>query len=249
MTPLHATTANDLIGELNNLREQGNFIRKGELAWTQISKKIQKLMTVDAAQGWHVQGILYAATGDVAQMEYSFANASRLDSGINIKRNLFASYASLGLATKGLELYLVIGAPEFGVFTQIILSALSVGAFQAVNKNLKSAQKMGIDMDGLPVQLISESASVLARAGISDQMVARHIDAVGAVLTAHNSLVPKEPVLLSNDIENVNSCVTLVFRVHGDAKTIFSYNVELAKMEEEMNVEKSHAFDVVFAAA
>jgi len=249
MIPLHATTANDLIGELNKLREQGNFIPKDGLAWTQIYKKIQKLMTVDAAQGWHVQGILYAAAGDVAQMEYSFANASRLDSAINIKRNLFASYASLGLASKGCDLYSVIGVPEFGFFTQLILSALSVGAFQAVNENLKSAQKMGIDMNGLPVQLISESASVLARAGISDEMVARHIDAVGAVLTAHKTLVPKEPVILSNDIENVNSGVTLVFRVYGDAKTIFSYNVELAQMEEEMKVEKSQAFDVVFAAA
>ena len=248
MTPLPATSANDLIGELNELRSEGYFLQKNSFRWMQIKAKLQKLLDANPASGWHVSGIFHAATGDVAEMERAFQNAIHLDSGVNIKRNFFSSYVSLGFASKALEIYRMIASPELGVFSHTFQGAMTMGAFQVATENVEKAKMMGIDLSALPVKIVAESSALLKRLGISDDEVAQHIDAAGAVMRANNQFAMRVPHLIVNDIDGVSSGVTLVMLMDADAKRIFSYNIELAEMEMEMSVQKNAAFDVVFSA-
>lgn len=104
-------------------------------------------------------------------------------------------------------------------------------------------------MTSFPVEMAEECASILRRAGLSDKDVARHIDAAGSVLREMRLCEVQQQQIIASNVENVMTGVTMVLYVKCDPAEIFSYNMALARKEEELNVVKHPAFDVVFAAA
>jgi hypothetical protein len=108
---------------------------------------------------------------------------------------------------------------------------------------------MELDMTNFPVEIAEKSASILRRVGISDEQVARHIDAAGSVLRDMRVFEAREPQIIASDVDNVMTGVTMVLYVKCDPAEVFSYNLALAQKEDELKVVKHPAFDVVFAAA
>jgi len=91
-------------------------------------------------------------------------------------------------------------------------------------------------------------AKILRGFNISDEDVAKHLDAAGVVLRDKKMLNIREPEILATDIEGEMIGVTMIIPIECDPSEVFSYNVALAKKEEEAGVRKHPAFDVVFAA-
>lgn len=104
-------------------------------------------------------------------------------------------------------------------------------------------------MINLHVEMAEQSESILRRAGLSDLDIARHLDAAGSVLREMRVFEVQPPKIIATNVENVMTGVTMVLYIKCDPAEIFSYNVALAQKEEELNVVKHPAFDVVFAAA
>ena len=241
------TLAADIVSELNVLQALGKHLDKQSFPWTKLKRAAEKLIHADAAEGWAALGLVHSIAGDIAEVDRCFGNSLKLRPDVNIRANMLASYAKLGFCTISVNMYSEIGSPEHGVFSHVFSFGMYRGAFQSAVHNIALARKMELDMADFAVEIAEKSAIILQRAGLSDESVARHLDAAGAVLREKCMFEVRQPEIIATDVENVLSGVTMVLYLKCDPEEIFSYNVALAQKEEELNVVKHPAFDVVFA--
>lgn len=108
---------------------------------------------------------------------------------------------------------------------------------------------MNLELAQLPDTVAEDAASILAQAGVTDVQVARHLEAVGAVLRRHKIAVDGAPRVSRTTVDGIASAVTYIFAVKCSPEEAFKLNVELAMEEEEMGIEKNQAFDALFLPA
>ena len=241
------TNANEIIKRLNIIQEQGNYLDKKSLPWRSLKRDAEKLIKIDPVSGWVVLGMINSAAGDINETERCFAISNKLNPNITLLGNQFVSYLSLGEFTRAFEIFSVVGNPEAGIFPLTCEQGLQCGFFQTLCGFLDVAEKMNINLETVPTDFIKNSARILGRFNIDDISVARHLDAVGAVFRKRNKINFYPPQVIMTDMNDVMTGVTMIFRVECEPSEIFEYNLDLAEQEEEMNIQKHPAFDVVFA--
>lgn len=249
MNPVPATISIEIGNRLNELRVDGLFIMPDNMEWRRLKRECEALLRVDAVEGWSNLGKLYVLSGDVAEMEHCFANAIRLSGSLAAKFNLMASYFNLGLHAKAAAIYEEIGDPSNGLFENTLDLGLYLGCFQSAKENIFRAKEMQLDLQRLPINIALRASDILSRAEMTDKQVTDHIDAAGKVLRDHRFFQTKRSDILAIDVEDVMQAITMVIYIKCTPENIFYFNVELAKAENDLAIEKNSAFEIVFAAA
>src|SRR5471032_1502784 len=183
MTMTAPTTLSDnLLDLLNTMRQSGRYQRRDSIEWCSIKRECEQLLRSSPVDGWSALAMLHAASGDVTQMERCFQNASLLDAHPIILANRMAAYEHLGLFSEARAIFLKIGIPGGRYFAFALHAGLDIGSFHSVVEFAAEAKKLGLPMNPDDLAAASEAASILARAGVTDDDVARHLDAAGIVL-------------------------------------------------------------------
>ena len=242
------TIENEIVNGLNLLQESGRFVSKDSLQWRKLERATRDLIKADAAKGWTVMGMVHASVGDINEAVDCFNKASNLWMDDTSIFNILGTYEKLGLYTTALKLYSEFGGPERGVFQEVFAFGMSKSAFQLTSRFIDAAKRVKIEMNESSIRSAEKSAKILRGFNISDEDVAKHLDAAGVVLRDKKMLNIREPEILATDIEGEMIGVTMIIPIECDPSEVFSYNVALAKKEEEAGVRKHPAFDVVFAA-
>ena len=243
------TKTNELIDSLNLLRGSGFYADPNTLAWRKIKRDCERLLDVDPAAGWSVMGMLYATVGNVEETNACFGKALKLANELAFKLNWCSSLSALGYFVQALELLPEVLRPQDGEFNSGIMTGMEIGAFKMMGDQLKVAHEMGVDISALPVGVINEAAAIMDGAGITDQDVANHLEAAGAVLRAHKAFDVLAGDVLTSQIAGGLTGITMVLRVVGTPSEVFQLNKALARKERELQIRKSPAFDVLIASA
>jgi tetratricopeptide (TPR) repeat protein len=249
MSPQPQTKTNELIDSLNLLRGTGFYADANSLGWRKIKRDCERLLDVDAAAGWSVMGMLYATVGDVEETNACFARATKLTNDLAFKLNWCSSLSALGQFVQALDLLPEIIRPQGGEFQAGIMTGMEIGAFKMMGDQLNVAREMGVDMSGLPVGVIQEAAAIMDGAGITDQDIANHLEAAGAVLRANKAFDVLAGDVLTSQIAGGLTGITMVLRVVGTPLEVFQLNKALARKERELEIRKSPAFDILIASA
>jgi len=248
MTMTAPTTLSDnLLDRLNTIRQSGRYQRRDSIEWCSIKRECEQLLRSSPADGWSALAMLHAASGDVTQMERCFQNASLLDTHPAILANRMAAYEHLGLYSEARALFLKIGSPSGGHFAFALHAGLDIGSFHSVVEFAAEAKKLGLPMNQDDLAAASEAAAILARAGVTDDDVARHLDAAGIVLRRAGMFSAKSADLYATNIPDIFSGVAMALNVHCDEDELAGLNAALAREEQARHVNRNSVFDVVFA--
>src|SRR5476649_1283102 len=164
-----------------------------------------------------------------------------------ILANRMAAYEHLGLYSEARALFLKIGSPSGGHFAFALHAGLDIGSFHSVVEFAAEAKKLGLPMNQDDLAAASEAAAILARAGVTDDDVARHLDAAGIVLRRAGMFSAKSADLYATNIPDIFSGVAMALNVHCDEDELAGLNAALAREEQARHVNRNSVFDVVFA--
>ncbi|MBY0243250.1 MAG: hypothetical protein K2X55_28485 [Burkholderiaceae bacterium] len=248
MQALQQIASDGVVEKLNLLRSEGKFLAKTDFLWKQLQRDGQKLIHADPAIGWAIMGMIHTMTGDVDEVDACFSKSLRIAEHFDSRLNWLTAMSTLGFHTRAHGMYMEIGAPTGGGFTEAVQIGIDIGAFHMIQQNIEMAHKLGIDVSHLPVLDLDEVVQIINEAGITDADIARHMDAAGCVLRERGLLEVKSPQILKSRSEAGGfTGVTIMLYVKGGPKDILSYNKALARREREMEIKKDVAFDVVIA--
>ena len=196
--------------------------------------------------GWALLGSYYSALGDAGESERCFVASLRLCKDSVTHANYHTNLGNLGYFSKAHAHFVEHGRPEAGFLSMMSSFAQTMGSFQTAVAYTKKAEAMGIEPQVSISQSCQKAAEILEREGVSDEQVARHMDAAGEVLRRRKMFYHDTARIKVANIEGVFVGVTCVFAVTGDPMEVFEMNMELARVEREMDVVKNAAFDVIF---
>lgn len=242
------TRFSELILGINEALAEGKYADPTSFGMRQIKRECEKVRDADPATGWGLLGSYYSVVGDVDEAERSFGASVRLATIPVVIDNYLSHLVNHGFFSMAHELFLEHAHPKTGQFSALAQNGFAVGAIQSFVTYYELAKAMRQELPQLPVETARVASAVLERAGISDEHVARHLDAVGRVLRRHKLFIDDLPHVTATDREGVFSGVTYIFKLKCTAEQAFEYNLELASEEEEMGIEKKPAFDAIFLA-
>lgn len=219
---------------------------KNSLLWAQIKRDCDKIMRDDPAECWSSLGNLHAAAGDVDEMRNCYSKALRINNDQAYVTNLLIHLENLGFYSEALGYYRDIGGPSLGHFTERYRYGVAAGAFQAMVQFIDAAKKMEMDMTGLDIDIQLEAAALLHVHGISDEEVARHLDAAGLVMRRHRIFCYGIPEVRATAIDGEFSGVSIVFRVPGSRLDVLALNAALAEQEGAVGIAGRGIFNVMF---
>ncbi|WP_175904157.1 hypothetical protein [Burkholderia seminalis] len=228
--------------EMSAAFERGHLIPKGSELAVSFSDRIDKLSEAMATEAAKLRGFLHVMCGDLDGAVAVFANSGLSTSQREFE--IFAAQANLGYASRGLELYSIVGSPNTGSFTKCLPGGITVGAFRTIGRFLTQADTMHLsNMDGVPVEMLRTAERILEKAGTDDEAVARVLDVAGHVVREHG-LVHTGSVQL--DAFDSAHCVKLRFRFAiSPDQAAWLYNEFLDRLFDE-DVPVPSAFIVSF---
>jgi hypothetical protein len=246
MTIAPKTIFSDVIEKVNAVLHGGRYANPSDFEWRKIKRECENLRNTDAAAGWAALSSLYAAFGDVVEMKrcYVASRHLRLDSAV--ESNFLANLGNLGLFDEALKFFIEHGNPTIGNFSSMLSHGFEIGAFQTIVGFSELAKTMNIDPSPEILSKSAAAAAVLSRAGLNDQDIAHHLNAVGNVLRDRKIFHYAMPEVRTSDVDGDFSGVTVVFRVSGSSDDVFEMNVALAEQEDVMNIKKDSSFDALF---
>lgn len=242
-----STTYNELSAAINDLKASRHYADKSSMQWRRIERNCRTLINVNACEGWTMLGVAYATAGDVDEMRKAFDNAVQLGMDSADKANRLASYMMVGLYTEAKNILISYAAPEQGMLLGLASSFGPVGAFQSFVEHAEKARKMSLDITQVEEAAdLPLAASIVAQADLSDDDIAAHMDAAGAVFRSHR-LFPACRISASK-VDGIFVGVTTALWVDASPEKVFDLNIELAQEEERRGIRKTPAFDVVFVS-
>lgn len=240
------TRSGEVTDQLNNILGRGVYADAQAFEMRLLKRECERIRNVDAGVGWGLFGSYYTLLGDIDEAERSFKASLKLNKNPVACGNYYATLGNLGYFTRAHQYFLEVGKPELGMLSVLNAYAEGMGSFQAAVAYNKDAEAMGMvpqrGLNGASVK----AAAILAKAGVTDEQVARHMDAAGEVLRRRKLFYHEDILVNVADIDGVFVGVTCVLGVNRAPKEVFELNVELARAEREMGVEKHPVFDVMF---
>jgi hypothetical protein len=241
--------SSEIVDKLNNVLDEGKYVDPSSFAMRAILRDCQQVRAIDAAHGWSLLGCYYTLLGDAEEMERCFRASKDLSNTPIAYSNYHTNLTNLGLFSRAHKFYKASGNPEGGNFSAISLIAFLSGSFHTFLSYYDRAIAMKMELPTFPIAQIRQIVAVLSRAGWSDDKVTKHMDAAGLVLMRHRLLCSEDSQIDVVDEPGVFQGVTCAIPVHLSAEEVFELNMELSAAEEELQVEKSPVFDVMFLPA
>jgi hypothetical protein len=238
------TREHEVIDRINVAIDQPNYADPNSFEMRWIKRECERVRDLEPGLGWSLLACYYSMIGDANEVRRSFEASWRLEQSAHACANYYANLSNLGYFSEAHDFFMDHARPEKGRLSQ--LASKTTGSFQALVTYFDEAKAKGfVTVDPVHVDYRT-AASVLSRNGISDAEVAQHMDAVGVVMRQHRMFYTGDIQVEVSDIEGVFVGVTCVFRVQRSQDEVFDLNIELAKIEREMNVPKKSVFDVMF---
>lgn len=240
------TRFGELIPKLNDVLGRGIYADPSSFEMRLLKRGCEEVRNVDPTRGWALLGSYHTLLGDFDESERCFSAALRLDTHPVLRGNYYATLSNLGYFSKAHQYFLEVGQPELGGLSVLNEYVRGMGSFQTAVAFNKAAQSKGITIERPLDEANVQAASVLAKAGITDEQTVRHMEAVGVVLRRHKLFFDEQVRVNVCDVDGVFVGVTSVVGVNKTAREVFDLNIELATVEDEMGIEKHPAFDVMF---
>ena len=190
--------------------------------------------------------LYYALLGDADQVDRCFRASQGLQDLTMACGNYHTNVTNLGFFFRAHEFYKARGNPEGGNFSTLSMIAFLSGSFETFVSYYDRAAAMNMELPVYPIEKARQVVAVLSAAGWTDEKVTKHLDAAGLVLRRHRMLFSEDAQIDVVDEPGVFQGVTCALPVKLDAEEVFELNMELAATEEELGVEKSPVFDVMF---
>jgi hypothetical protein len=243
------TKSDEVIDKLNTVLRTGKYASSSDFALRVIRRECEQVRSVDPARGWSLLGCYHSLLGEADEVDRCFKASQDLRNISIACDNYHTNLTNLGYFSRAHEFFKARATPESGMFSLMANVAFTSGSFQTFLAFYDGAMAMNMEMPVLPVERARRVAAVLSKAGVSDEQVTQHLDAAGVVLRKHKFFFADDGEIEVADEPGVFSGVTCIFRVNQSAEEVFELNMELSAAEDEMNVERSPAFDVLFFPA
>lgn len=240
------TKFSEVIDQINEVLSKGTYADPDDFALRAILRDCKRVRDVDPARGWGLLGCYYSVLGDAAEVDRCFRASQDLAHLNVVCENYHANLVNLGYFSRAHEFFKSRAHPKSGMFSGMGRVAFSSGSIHTFLSFYETAVAMNLEMPELPAAKAARAAAVLKKAGLSDEHATRHLDAAGAVLRRHKLFHEQDVRLEVADEPGVFMGVTCIFRLRRSAEEVFELNLELAAEEDEMMVDKSPAFDVLF---
>ncbi|QOY95607.1 hypothetical protein IM543_07070 [Massilia sp. UMI-21] len=243
------TKSSEVVDKLNNVLEEGKYADSNSFAMRAILRDCEQVRAVDPAHGWSLLGCYHTLLGDEEEVERCFRASQNLMKSPHACSNYHTNLTNLGFFSRAHAFYKANGNPESGNFSMISLIGFLSGSFQTFVSYYDRAVAMNMELPQYPITQLRRVAELLSRAGWSDEMTTRHMDAAGLILRRHRLLCSEDSQVDVVDEPGVFQGVTCAIPLQMNAEKVFELNMELAAAEEELQVEKSPVFDVMFLSA
>jgi hypothetical protein len=240
------TKFSDVIDAINALLYKGEYANRNDFAMRAILRECNRVRDAEPSLGWSLLGCYHSLLGEAEEVDRCFRASQDLGSIPVACDNYHTNLTNLGYFSRAHEFFRTRGHPEGGMFTRMASVAFTSGSIQTFSSFYEKAVAMNIEMPTLPVAKAIRASAVLSAAGVTDEDITRHLDAAGVVLRRHRIFFEDEGEVEVADEPGLFNGVTCIFRLHRSAEEVFDLNMELALAEEEMAIEKSPAFDVLF---
>lgn len=240
------TKFSEVIDDINKVLHRGDYADPNDFFMRAILRECKRVRDVEPALGWSLLGCYHSLLGEAEQVDRCFKASQDLGHIPVACDNYHTNLTNLGYFSLAHEFFKTRAHPEDGMFTRMAPVGFSSGSIQTFLSFYEKAVAMNIEMPTLPAAKARRASAVLAAAGVSDEDVTRHLDAAGVVLRRHRIFFKEEGEVEIADKPGVFSGVTCIFRLHRTPDEVFDLNMELAAAEDEMEIEKSPAFDVLF---
>jgi len=236
----------EIVDDLNAYLARDVYADAGSWEMRSLKRECERVRDIDAFEGWALLGSYYALVGNLAETERCFNASIALRADAMIYGNYYASLSNLGYFTKSHQFLVENGAPEFGRLSALNNYARRLGSFKTAVSFNEKADAMGLVLhESLPDEYF-HAARILKQNNFTDEQVNRHLDAAGEVLRRHALFYHDQIRIDVTDMEGVFVGVTCILDISKNPKEVLELNIELAKVEEEMDVERHPVFDVVF---
>ncbi|MCW5299258.1 hypothetical protein DXT88_13840 [Herbaspirillum lusitanum] len=246
MQPLPKTIANSLIQELVEKVSRSRYFLEEDFAWHQMVRKARPLQSERRYQWDGVMGLLYTYVMRFDEAESCLRNSLALHGSDVPVLNLMQGLIEAGRFLKAQEHFSSYGRPNRGSFTILLPLALECCAFRVLSSYIDEAEKMNLEIPDIHTPLRSV-IRLLDQHGISDQDIAAHMEAAAEVLRRRRIRVVLKRSLAGS--EQAPELFTVCFVVPLEPAEIFKMNIELAELEDELQIKKSLVFDVAFVQA
>jgi hypothetical protein len=150
--------------------------------WRAIGREIEPLFKVDACAAWEMKGAWQSLAGDQAGTEAAFKNSVALGNSGSNRENWLVNRVNLGMFSAAHPLYAGLGSTEDGHFSLLLTDGYIAGAAGQAACFIGKAKKMRIELDEARAGEVTQADEILRDAGLSDQHIARQLDAAGTVL-------------------------------------------------------------------
>lgn len=248
-----ATIANELEVSISSLLVNTiHYLDENSLQIRRLLADAKKLISADAYQGYVALGNIYHLCGNYEKMRISHRNSERLSSDVGTHGWSAACECNLGFSSVAQDHYRIVGIPTKGDFRSAFSLGTACGALHLLSEYIEQAEKMKIDLAGLPISDVKEAERVLSHAGISDSDVAAMLDLAGEVMR-------EDRVFYSGDPESVieldsgdsidNACVHMIFRIALPGKVVAGMGVRLAEKIAERIESIPDQFHISFRPA
>lgn len=243
------TKAGELLDSLSVLvSSSSRYLDLASLDVRRWNRDADALMAVSAPEGSLVKSKLCEAVGDIEGVERWAKNAERLGvSWVTLAEHLLVSYANLGYAGKGLQVFRDCVDVSRGNIGATIRLASAVGAFEQMKTLMNKASKAGISLADAEIWPGTDKvAEAVERAHISDDECAKVIDVAGEVMRKHRLFWTGERHDFIVDSEQPS--VLMRFSVDVSYADACSMNLEAIDLLIDRNLDAS-SFKIDFVGA
>ena len=247
MTVGHSSPEQRILQNLNSLKSNGRFIQKGNIEWHRIGFQIDGLINFNPAQGWLMRGVWHSLMGNTQDIHSSIRNVYRLTRSVPVLLDVIGIYTSHGMPSAATQVYAYAANPAHGDLLKALPYAVATGSLQQTVEYLDKARELGMDMAGSHelIQKIRVAARMLDAHGISDDVLARHLDLAGEVMREDQRFQSLPNLHLP---AGSPESFLIEYTVDCGPDEAAAFNQSLSGKEKAAGILKSPVYNIIFTA-
>ena len=236
-----------IIDSLNTLRNKGRFVQKGDIEWHRIGFQIDGLISFNPTQGWLLRGVWHSLMGNTQDIHNSIHNVYRLTRSVPVLLDVIGIYTSHGMPSATTQVYAFAANPAHGDLLKALPYAVATGSLQQTVEYLDKAQELGMDLADSHelIQKVRAAAGMLDAHGISDDVLAKHLDLAGEVMREDQRFQSLPNLRLPAD---ATESFLIEYTVDCGLDEAAAFNQSLSEKEKAAGILKSPVYRVIFTA-
>lgn len=211
-----------------------------------IRRQIEGLFEVDACAAWEVMGAWKALVGDWQGVTDAFRNSQAIGWSGSNRINLAVNCINLGMFSASQQTCADLGEDGITFVEAAVALTFECGAVSMSLEYARKAENMQKNLGGIAAN-VAAANEIFARAGFTQERIARHLDVAGEVLRRHRIRPQVEPRVTV--AKGFFEGVTYAMLVPVSTREAFDMNMELAMAEDDAGIHRDFAVDVAFESA